>query len=385
MQNRGMPYYFGAVSTETILANLVAALDRVDLGVVLLDRDMRACFVNQRFAEMWSGPREALTTGLRFRTLLEFCANNVHYDVPPDQLPAYLDEREAAVRAGSTPPVKVNLRDGRRLLSHCIRCPDGGRLIIYADITPLKDEEEAYLRACHEAESASAEQRFIAETLEEQASQLVTLAESADDNARRVEHINRLLKNEVAERRQLEARLRRMASIDGLTGTLTHARFLTVAQRTLARARRAGQGTVLLMLDIDHFKQINDQFGHSAGDAALKHFVSRLRAGIREHDLIGRLGGEEFAILLHGVDKARGFEIAERLRMLVADAPLRQAGHTIAFTVSIGLASPRDTDKSIAQTLARADARLYIAKEAGRDQVWATDDPPVVEATANSD
>src|ERR1700733_1065554 len=104
MQNRGMPYYFGAVSTETILANLVAALDRVDLGVVLLDRDMRACFVNQRFAEMWSGPREALTTGLRFRTLLEFCANNVRYDVPPDQLPAYLDEREAAVRAGSTPP-----------------------------------------------------------------------------------------------------------------------------------------------------------------------------------------------------------------------------------------------------------------------------------------
>jgi len=385
MQNRGMPYFYGAISTGTILSNLVAALDVVDLGVVLLDQDLHVCFVNQRFAEMWSGPREALTTGLPFRRLVELGADNVYYEVPPDQFAAYLDDREAAVRAGAAPPVKINLRDGRRVLFRCIRCPRGGRLLTYADITPLKDEEDAYLQACHEAESASAEQRFIAETLEEQASQLATLAESADENARRVERMNRLLKHEVAERRQLEARLRHMASIDGLTGTLNHARFLRLAQRTLARARRIGQGIVLLMLDIDHFKQINDRFGHPAGDAALKHFVSRLRAGIREHDLIGRLGGEEFAIMLQGVDKARGFEVAERLRLLVAEAPLRHAGHTIAFTVSIGLATPRDTDRSIAQTLARADARLYTAKNAGRDQVWATDDTPVVEATANAD
>ncbi|HTI79050.1 MAG TPA: diguanylate cyclase [Acetobacteraceae bacterium] len=380
-----MPYFYGAVSIETILADLVAALDRVELGVVLLDRDLRACFVNQRFADMWSGPREALTTGLRFRALLELGADGVCYDVPADQFAAYLDEREAAVREGTAAPVKVNLRDGRLLLFRCVRCPGGGRLITYADITPLKEEEEAYLRACAEAESASAEQRFIAETLEEQASQLVTLAESADENARRVERMNRLLKHEMAERRQLEARLRHMASIDGLTGTLNHARFLTVAQRALGKARRAGQGIVLLMLDIDHFKHINDQFGHSAGDAALKHFVSRLRAGIREHDLIGRLGGEEFAIMLQGIDKARGFEVAERLRMLVAEAPLQQASHTIAFTVSIGLATPRDSDKSIAQTLARADARLYTAKKAGRNQVWATDDPLVVEAAVSND
>ena len=385
MQNRGMPYFYGAVSTEMLLANLVAALDVVDLGIVLLDQDLHVCFVNQRFAEMWSGAREALTTGLPFRTLVELGADNVYYEVPPDEFAAYLDEREAAVRAGAAPPVKINLRDGRRLLFRCIRCPRGGRLITYTDITLLKDEEEACLKACHEAESASAEQRFIAETLEEQASQLVTLAESADENARHVERMNRLLKHEVAERRQLEARLRHMASIDGLTGTLNHARFLKVAQRNLVRARRAGQGIVLLMLDIDHFKQINDQFGHPAGDAALKHFVNRLRAGIRDSDVIGRLGGEEFGVMLHGVDKARGFEVAERLRMLVAEAPLRQAGHTIALTVSIGLATSRDTDRSIAQTLARADARLYIAKKAGRDQVWATDDHPVVEATADND
>src|SRR5579863_435460 len=132
-----MPYFFGALATEMILANLVAALDRVDLGIVLLDREMRACFLNQRFAEMWPGPSEELTTGLHFRTILGLVAANVCYDVPPDQLAAHLDQRAAAVQAGTAPPTKIRLRDGRRLLFRCIGCPGGGRLIIYADITPL--------------------------------------------------------------------------------------------------------------------------------------------------------------------------------------------------------------------------------------------------------
>ena len=377
-----MPYFFGGKPPEAILAHLIEALDLVNLGIVLLDRDMRVCFVNQRFAEQWPGPREMLTAGPGFRTILEFGAANVVYDIPDDALPAYLEEREAAVRAGTASPVEVNLRDGRRLLFRCMLCPAGGRLITYADITPLKDKEDAYRQARSEAKSTSAEQRFIAETLEEQAAQLATLAESADENAHRVERMNRVLKHEVAERRQLEARLRHMASIDGLTGILNRARFLTLAQRALVRARQDGRGLVLLMLDIDHFKQINDRYGHSAGDAALKHFVGRLRAGIREHDLLGRLGGEEFAIVLLYVDARQAREVAERLRTEIAGAPLHHGGHRIDITVSIGVASPRDTDKSIARILARADARLYAAKNAGRNQVWATDVPVATEPAA---
>jgi diguanylate cyclase (GGDEF)-like protein len=249
-------------------------------------------------------------------------------------------------------------------------------------VTPLKNEEEAREQARHEAESMSAEQRFIAETLEEQASHLATLAETADENARRVERMNRLLQHEVAQRRELEARLRRMASTDGLTGTLNRARFLLLARRALTRARRLGQGMAILMLDIDHFKQINDRYGHQAGDAALKHFVGRLRAGMREHDLLGRLGGEEFAIALTGIDVARAFEVAERLRLMVAGGPVRCGGCAFDMSVSIGIATPRQTDESIARILARADARLYAAKQAGRNQVCGADVPVSADAAA---
>ena len=369
-----MAYFVGTGCSDATLAALLSALDVVDIGIILLDRNMQARFINQRCADLCLSNEELEADGLGFDTILRHLTANLMRELPGSEAAASLEAFERGVREGDVQPIMVDLPDGRRLLLRCAPCPDGGRLLTCCDITPLKDEQEAREQARHEAESMSAEQRFIAETLEEQASHLATLAESADENARRVERMNKLLQHEIAERRELAARLRRMATTDGLTGTLNRARFLALAQRALTRARRLGQGMAVLMLDIDHFKEINDCYGHQAGDAALKHFVARLRAGTREHDLLGRLGGEEFAIALTNVDGARACEVAERLRLMVADAPVRYGGSTFDMSVSIGIATPRETDESIGRILARADARLYAAKQAGRNQVCAVTD-----------
>jgi diguanylate cyclase (GGDEF)-like protein len=173
----------------------------------------------------------------------------------------------------------------------------------------------------------------------------------------------------------LEAQLRRMATTDGLTSTLNRARFLALGQRELERAEQLGQGLAVLMLDIDHFKMVNDRYGHLAGDEALRHFVAQLRTGVRGIDLLGRLGGEEFAIALPGISSEAALQVAERVRVRVATTPLVHGAHTIQLTVSIGVATARPVDRTLEQILARADARLYAAKNGGRDRVVAVDEP----------
>ena len=370
-----MPQFLVTEPPEAILASLAEALDLIDFGIVLLDRDLRARFVNRRFAEMWAGPPDLLATGPAFRTLLEYTAANRLFGVPASEVPGYLDQRVAAVRAGVVTPAQIDLRDGRRLLFRCTPCADDGRILTWADITPVKEEQELHRQARDAAERMNIEQRFNAETLESQAAHLATLAESADENARRAEEANRQLEHEIAERRQLEAQLRRMATTDGLTGTLNRARFLALGRRELERSLQAGRGLAVLMLDIDHFKLINDRYGHLAGDEALKHFVAQLRTGVRSIDLLGRLGGEEFAIVLPAIPGEAALQVAERLRARVAATPLVHGDHTIGITVSIGLAMARPTDRTIEQILARADARLYAAKDAGRDRVVSADIP----------
>src|ERR1700743_1916298 len=103
------------------------------------------------------------------------------------------------------------------------------------------------------------------------------------------------------------------------------------------------------MLDIDHFKAVNDHYGHLVGDAALKHFVAQLLAGIRGVDLLGRLGGEEFASVLPAITAEAAWQVAERLRVRVAATPLLHGDHAIGITVSIGLAMARDTDRTLEQ------------------------------------
>ncbi len=373
-----MPQFPISEPAGPVLASLAEALDLVDFGIVLLNRDLRVRFVNRRFTEIWAMPRALLATGPSFRALLDHVASDGGYSMPAEELPAWLDQRLAAIRAGAVPPTNIDLRDGRRLLFRCIPCADDGRILTWTDITSVKQEHERQEQERDEAERMTAEQRFNAETLESQATYLASLAETADENARRAEDANRQLEHEIAERRQLEAQLRRMATTDGLTGTLNRARFLEAAQEELERSQLADRGVAVLMLDIDHFKAINDRYGHLVGDEALKHFVAQLKSGVRVMDLLGRLGGEEFSIVLVSITRVTALQVAERLCERVAATTLRTGDHSIGITVSIGLTMARAADRTIAQILARADARMYAAKAAGRNRVVSSEVPAAI-------
>lgn len=164
---------------------------------------------------------------------------------------------------------------------------------------------------------------------------------------------------------QLERQLREQANTDGLTGLLLRNRFLELARLTLADAHHHQQPVCMLYLDADHFKQLNDNHGHAAGDAALIAMAAAMRRHMRQTDLIGRIGGEEFAMLLPGVDRQQASHRAEQLRMAVR-AVRRPDG---PLTVSIGIAECTDSYcDDIEALLARADMAMRQAKLAGRDQ-----------------
>jgi diguanylate cyclase (GGDEF)-like protein len=260
----------------------------------------------------------------------------------------------------------LNLADGRQLLFGCVASPDGGRILTYTDIS-----RELRQEASSAVERTSAELRFNSEMLEEHGAHLAALAEAAEESAQRADAARGLLEHEITQRRQLEIKLRRLATTDGLTGVLNRSEFLASAEREMDARKTSEPNMVVLMIDVDHFKAINDRFGHAGGDRALTHLVTTLRAGLRQIDLLGRLGGEEFGIMLLDTPLMPAKMVAERLRARVAEVQIAFADRLISMTISIGLAVQLDTDESIEQVLARADGALYQAKRSGRNQVVA--------------
>lgn len=138
----------------------------------------------------------------------------------------------------------------------------------------------------------------------------------------------------------------------------------------IRRARRHGEALSLLMLDIDHFKEINDTYGHKVGDIVLQRLSAVMRETLRTIDVIGRLGGEEFAILLPETDLQRAAEIAERLREIISRAEVvLDGGMPLHFTASIGVTALQEKDTNLDILLNQADMALYQAKEGGRNKV----------------
>lgn len=157
------------------------------------------------------------------------------------------------------------------------------------------------------------------------------------------------------------------ASTDGLTGVLTRKAFKSEGEKLLAQALRHQHDLACLVLDVDHFKRVNDTYGHPAGDEVLKAVSDAFKSALRAGDLIGRLGGEEFAFLLPRVDKSAALAVAEKLRIAIADVLVSGDFGTVSVTASIGSTNlsivSRDTETLIAQ----ADAAMYAAKSGGRN------------------
>lgn len=162
--------------------------------------------------------------------------------------------------------------------------------------------------------------------------------------------------------------LRRLAEIDALTGVFNRRALLTLLDKALSHAKRVQAPLPVLVIDLDNFKKINDTWGHQRGDDALKHFVDLAQRCLRNEDIMGRLGGEEFGIFLPGADPAGALAVAERLRALVETRPLAVDGGSLPMTVSIGVAQSTAGDAAQA-VLQRADAAMYSAKERGRNRV----------------
>jgi len=174
--------------------------------------------------------------------------------------------------------------------------------------------------------------------------------------------------SDVTDRKVLEQELEHQAQTDSLTGAANRRYFQELAEKEIAQSRRYNRPLSLLMIDIDRFKSVNDNFGHAVGDLVLQEFVRMARETLREVDVIARAGGEEFAVLLPETNDQRATQVAERLRQAVADATVSVGGKaTVRFTVSVGVVAIQDAD--LETSLAHADQALYRAKEQGRDRV----------------
>lgn len=174
---------------------------------------------------------------------------------------------------------------------------------------------------------------------------------------------------DITERKAAERELQRLATTDGLTGVLNRRAFIEHAAEDFLLARRHGRPLAVLVLDADHFKRVNDTYGHHIGDAVLRALTAAVGNCLRDTDLFGRLGGEEFGLVLRETDWRGASELGQRLLAAVRSCRVsREGSASVAFTVSIGAALLEREDKNVEDLLRRADGKLYEAKSAGRDR-----------------
>jgi diguanylate cyclase (GGDEF)-like protein len=189
-----------------------------------------------------------------------------------------------------------------------------------------------------------------------------------ENNALLVE-TNAMLRQAKAAAELANRELERLATIDPLTGASNRRHFHARAALEIERAARFGQPLSGLILDIDHFKSINDLYGHTSGDTALRRLVEAAREELRSNDILARLGGDEFVVLLPNTDVVGALSVAERLRSRVAGVAIEPEGRRFGITISIGMAAFSPGEETIDGTLTRADQALYSAKSEGRNRV----------------
>ncbi|MCB2186890.1 MAG: GGDEF domain-containing protein [Deltaproteobacteria bacterium] len=193
--------------------------------------------------------------------------------------------------------------------------------------------------------------------------------------------LNQKLTREIDQRKKLETELRSLAVTDSLTGLFTRRHLLDLGGRELQRSARTGSPLSLLLMDLDHFKKINDQHGHAAGDEALRAFATVCGQSLRATDIMGRIGGEEFAIFLPDTDSEGARQVAERLRVNLAEREVGFGEASFVVTASIGIAACLVGERGLDQAFSNADKALYQAKAQGRNctVVWVDQNQSTVE------
>jgi two-component system cell cycle response regulator len=263
-----------------------------------------------------------------------------------------LEERVSAVREGGPPAVIAALDDLARLAAEAVRRGEPALVAVLPSAGPAiavpmeRDGRTIGALAIARAEGAEMLDATAAHAVEA----LAAHAGTAVSNVRAHEET------------------RRQSVTDPLTGTGNFRQLTTTLNREIERATRFGRPLSVLMLDLDHFKQVNDTQGHAFGDAVLREFAHRLTDCLREVDVVARYGGEEFAVVLPETDASGAASVATRVVAAIRSEPFESLGHVRRVTVSVGVASFPDHGRSAAEVMRAADGALYVAKRAGRDR-----------------
>jgi diguanylate cyclase (GGDEF)-like protein len=420
-------------SHSTLTGQMLAlrsALDEIQNGVLLLDNDLRAQFINRAFRKMWNVSDALADSKPAFVALLYHCREHNAYQADQVDPDAFIGQRIRLVRAGDTAPLDLRRSNGEVIRLQCTVLPNGGRLLTYTVVTDIvrhADELEVLrsaldniqdgvllLDADLNAQFLNRQMREYWGVTEEQAaghpaySRLITRAPGigddnaalgklcgfftetdaaahvADTSARDVRipdgrHIRvhclqmpnggRMFTYcDVTDLIHNAKQLEKLATIDSMTNLYNRRHFLALAEAEWSRCRRHQRPLSMLMIDIDHFKSVNDRFGHAIGDLAIVATAAACRESTRGGDSCGRLGGEEFAILLPETDQAQAMILAERIRERVANQALTAHKTRFNVTISIGVAATADSMSGLDSLLGAADQALYRAKAQGRNR-----------------
>jgi diguanylate cyclase (GGDEF)-like protein len=170
---------------------------------------------------------------------------------------------------------------------------------------------------------------------------------------------------------EVQSHLVLQATTDELTGLMNRRNILRRLDEEQQRAIRLREDLCIMIIDLDHFKRINDTYGHICGDVVLKSAAAGIRDTIRTYDIVGRIGGEEFLIISPGVPMEEAISLAERIRRLISELEIEQGEQMIGVTVSVGVTTLEADDTGVVEMMMRADRALYMAKEQGRNRVVA--------------
>jgi diguanylate cyclase (GGDEF)-like protein/PAS domain S-box-containing protein len=297
---------------DETLALLLEAIDKTSDGIGIFAPDDRLIYSNSANAELFGmTPAEAL--GKTFSELIRHAyRQHAGINIETDDIDRWLQVALKHRRSRHYRSFQTDTRDGR-WLQVTEQLTDGGQMFVF--FTDISEQKR----------------------------------------------VERKLK-------RLTARLRTHADTDDLTGINNRRAFFRLAQNELNRCLRAGSDSTLLMLDVDYFKRVNDRYGHQVGDRVLVNICTALGRELRQYDLLGRLGGEEFAALIPGTGEQRAVEVAERLRRAVAAIVHDGDRPELAPTLSIGVAVNHASKLPLDPLISQADEALYQAKDAGRDR-----------------